>query len=561
MRFSPTRVFLAALALVACAATPALAAVGDVTVFPTPMPGNGSPVAVTTGPDGAIWYAANYFSDPGIASATRTKGRVRREMGGAPPCCSRLIRVAMDGSVSSRGRDPLGTRTMRGLATFGGDLWVATVDDSGSGASRIWRYTMDGAATPFDAMTQPGSLIAGPDGNLWYVSLNADLGRMSASGASQPSLSVSTGSQLVAGQSVAWTWVGSALRRINPDGAVNDFPVGPSGGKLAASPDGSVWFGEATDAVIGRLVPGSAARTTYLDPSLAPDGVAVSPDGIAWFTDRAAGRIVRADTSLGLQYPAVAGAASTANPAIGPDGNLWFVVAKAGGERFFARMLTGTTPANTQAPTASGKVKPGLAITVDNGQWKYLPTGYSYAWQRCNGTDATTCTAIPGATAASYSVTADDVGRGLRAQVSATNLNGSSAPVASNIVTNDSPSSNAISLGKPRRKKYVISIAVKVPGPGSLQLVGTVPGQAAPRKKAREWARKPKPIRVCAPKAVTTTAEGRRMMSCALSARARGLLATKARVVTLSVTFTPTGGTSATKSTPLKVPRIAAKKR
>ncbi|MFM9019245.1 MAG: hypothetical protein ACKORG_07360 [Actinomycetota bacterium] len=561
MRLSPTRTLPIAAALLACACTPAIGAVGDVTTFPTPIPGNGAPVSVTTGPDGALWFAALYWSDPGIASTARAKPRVRREMGDAPPCCSRLIRVAMDGSVSPRGRDPFGTRVINGLTTFAGDLWVAATDNLITGPSRIWRYSTAGATTAFESLPAASDPIPGPDGNLWYTSLFASIGRTSASGAGLPPLPISTGSAFAGGASAAWTFAGSNIRRISADGSVNDFPVPASGGELAPAQDGSVWFGESSDAVIGRLVPGSGAQATFGDGALAPGGVAVSPDGTGWFTDLNAGRVVRADPSLSLQYISVPGATATTLPALGPDGNLWFTFSKTSGERFFARVLTGTVPVSTRAPEASGKVKPGLAITVDNGQWNYAPTAYTHAWQRCNGTDGATCTDIPGATSASYSVTADDVGRGLRARVVATNLNGASVPVTSNIVTNDSPPSNSISLGTARRKKYVLTLQVRVPGPGVLRLIGTVPGQAASRKKARELARKPKPIRACAPKPVTMAAEGRRVMTCTLSSRARSLLATKARVVTLAVTFSPTGGTGATKSVRVKVPRIAPKKR
>ena len=71
------------------------------------------------------------------------------------------------------------------------------------------------------------------------------------------------------------------------------------------------------------------------------------------------------------------------------------------------------------APTLSGSAQPGSALSVDTGLWRPRAGTLSYAWRRCNP-NGRICSPIAGATAATYAVTAADVGHALVAVVSAT---------------------------------------------------------------------------------------------------------------------------------------------
>lgn len=559
MRFSPARSIPLAVALLACASAPAIGAVGDITTFPTRSPANAVPQMPVLGPDGAVWFVGRYVTDPGVTSLALRKRGARREMG-TPPCCSRLIRVGMDGSLSVRGRDVFGSRPISATATYAGNIWAAAEESSG-GPFRIWRYSMDGSATGFDAASIPGKMTAGPDGNLWYQ-VTGGIARMSSSGASLPQLAVDGSAVLVSGLSVAWTALGDpALRRINRDGSTNDFPVPSAAQSAAASPDGSVWWANSSDQKVGRLVPGESPRETSGDGTLTPTGIVVTPNGFAWTNNDSSGRVTRFDTSLAPQGFTIPGAVATVSPVVGSDGNVWLSYLTAGGDWYFARILTGVTPTSTRNPAASGKVKAGLVLTADPGQWDYLPTGYAYAWQRCAAADPSSCTSILGATASTHTVTADDVGGGVRVVVTASNLNGASGGVASNIVTGDSSPSSAFTFGKVTRKGYVITTRVRIPGPGAISQVGAIPGKAKARKPVRGAAAKPKPVRVCAPKSATARAAGTHVIRCVLSKRARTMLASRPLVVTLATTFTPTGGTRSSQNRSVRVPIIAAKRR
>jgi hypothetical protein len=75
--------------------------------------------------------------------------------------------------------------------------------------------------------------------------------------------------------------------------------------------------------------------------------------------------------------------------------------------------------AATEQPTVTGTATAGQTLTASTGTWTGTPTGFTYAWQRCNE-NGRICTAIDGATNATYTVTAADSGHALLAVVQAT---------------------------------------------------------------------------------------------------------------------------------------------
>ena len=79
-------------------------------------------------------------------------------------------------------------------------------------------------------------------------------------------------------------------------------------------------------------------------------------------------------------------------------------------------------PVQAAAPVATGTARTGLVITTSTGSW--LPTGatYAYQWQVDDGTGFAD---ILGATAANYTLTDDEAGLKVRAEITATNADGS----------------------------------------------------------------------------------------------------------------------------------------
>lgn len=557
MRNPPVRVLALALLSVAAACAPAVGAVGDITRFPTPSPGGAFPWDPTVGPDGATWFAATYATDPGIAGMAGRRAARKRAMG-ATPTSSRLIRVALDGTVTSRGATPFAATVLDGLTTFAGDLWALSSDQRGPGPYRAIRYTTNGTHASFGLGAAGYEPIVGPDGNLWYWLVGGAIGRLTSSGASLPQLAVGGVTVLAPGNGVAWTATNApALRRVGPDGSTTDIPTPSQPSHIAASDDGFVWYSDTGSNAIGRMAPnGNVVETN--DLSRSPTGIAVSPDGIAWVTDSNAGRIYRVSPSLSIETLTVPDAAATASPIIGSDGNLWFQYAHTGGGYYFGRVLTGVIPVNTAGPVAAGRVASGQSVTTGDGQWRYAPTRFAYQWQRCDGDNPNTCANIPGSTSASHAVAPADLDRGLRVLVTATNLNGASAAVASNVLTSSSPPATGFTVGRPSRKGYVISTVVGVAGPGTISQLGTVQARSAKSELARK--RKSRAVRACAPRAVAMPGAGTRTIRCVLSPRVRGLLAATRQVVVLKTTFVSRAGGRTTVTSRVTVPRIAKKR-
>ncbi len=83
--------------------------------------------------------------------------------------------------------------------------------------------------------------------------------------------------------------------------------------------------------------------------------------------------------------------------------------------------------ATAPAVTAASAVREGTKLTASSGTWNGAkPMNTETAWLRCNA-DGNGCDVVPGANTASYTLTASDVGRRMRASVTATNVTGSAS--------------------------------------------------------------------------------------------------------------------------------------
>jgi DNA-binding beta-propeller fold protein YncE len=92
-----------------------------------------------------------------------------------------------------------------------------------------------------------------------------------------------------------------------------------------------------------------------------------------------------------------------------------------------------TAPANTTAPTIS-TTTPTVGTTVkvaSNGAWSNSPLAYNDSWENCYTRESKeTCTAIPGAVNATYTLQARDAGYTLKLQVTAINASGATTATA-----------------------------------------------------------------------------------------------------------------------------------
>ena len=83
-------------------------------------------------------------------------------------------------------------------------------------------------------------------------------------------------------------------------------------------------------------------------------------------------------------------------------------------------------PVNSSLPTIAGTAQKGQTLTASNGSWGGVtPIGYAYEWQRCNASGSN-CGSINKATSQNYVASANDVGKTIRVEVTATNADGKS---------------------------------------------------------------------------------------------------------------------------------------
>lgn len=86
-------------------------------------------------------------------------------------------------------------------------------------------------------------------------------------------------------------------------------------------------------------------------------------------------------------------------------------------------MVAAAPPVSLAAPVLAGTAQQGRVLTVSNGSWAGSPTiALTRRWERCT---RATCAPIAGAVAATYTLTATDVGHQVRAVVIAQNAAGS----------------------------------------------------------------------------------------------------------------------------------------
>ena len=81
-------------------------------------------------------------------------------------------------------------------------------------------------------------------------------------------------------------------------------------------------------------------------------------------------------------------------------------------------------PASAGQPSIAGTAVDVQTLVAAPGTWSNAPTRFAYQWKGCDASGAH-CTAIPGATASTYTLTLDNVGATVRVAVTATNAGGS----------------------------------------------------------------------------------------------------------------------------------------
>ena len=254
-----------------------------------------TPIAITFGPDGNIWFTETVGS-PGVVASQARFANV-----------GRIGTITPSGGISEYGVSA-SVALLVGIVT-GPDHNLWAIDRA---ANQVLRVTVSGLVKAYQMPTpnsEPNSIAVGPDGNLWITEIYAgELARMTTSG---------------------------IFTEFKLPGS-SDAPV-----RIAAGPDGNLWVTEA-----GRFGggggPGKVAKVTtsgdfieYLVPEKRgvvgfrqppPGMIVVGPDNNLWFS--AADNLDMVTTSGTFTQYVVPqtgnGATSVRAISAGLGGKVWF---------------------------------------------------------------------------------------------------------------------------------------------------------------------------------------------------------------------------------------------
>jgi virginiamycin B lyase len=229
------------------------------------IPAGSSVLALTAGPDGALWYAGLGRGGGGRLGQVTAAGANEFALPGEPFSANAIV----------TGPDQA--------------LWF-TADD------RIGRRAPDGVLTFFrvPGATSLERIVAAPDA-LWFIT-DSEQG---------------------------------TIGRITTSGTIRLFPVPStlSAEDIAVSADGAIWFTSDVGNQIGQMTPSGRLRTyTLPNQPDSPTAITAGFDGAIWFTSLDIGRITPTGEFTEISVPDRRGYQFNFPEAIttGPDGAIWF---------------------------------------------------------------------------------------------------------------------------------------------------------------------------------------------------------------------------------------------
>jgi len=267
-------------------------------------------------------------------------------------------------------------RAMGALPTITTRHFHASVSTtSGSGPPISW-FNLGG-----NAINSPTKLIAGPDGNVWFIyDLNNGFGKISPSGAVTwwnwdnagdnvnryvTDLAAGPDGNIWLTLNPGYPYVPSILK-VTPAGVFTDYTSGGYFGASAitAGPDGNMWFTDGQ--YVGKITMGGQITEYATLPSNDDLGnIVAGPDGDLWGTDTGQNRIAQISTSGTLlklyQLPSDRDRGPE-SIVVGPDHNLWLTEVAAD---IVGKLTTGGTL--TEYPSWPANGTGGFAYAGDSG--------------------------------------------------------------------------------------------------------------------------------------------------------------------------------------------------
>ena len=189
-------------------------------------------------------------------------------------------------------------------------------------------------ALPKTVAGKPTDIVAGPDGNMWFIDqLNGSICRIESDGTITDFPGLYADSLTVGADGGIWFTDAARIKRLDPWTGVVDNEIWVPGmsywSDLASGPDGNLWLVTGCDDKVMRI---SYAGVIHEFPTTAggcPYQIIAGPDGNMWFTEHYGERVGRITTGGVLtEFPVTGnGGSSVIYPddiTVGPDGNIWF---------------------------------------------------------------------------------------------------------------------------------------------------------------------------------------------------------------------------------------------
>jgi hypothetical protein len=310
--------------------------------------------------------------------------------------------------------------------TSSSDVWVM----NGDGTSPL-KLTSSGDVIGGDAGGRPAehSLAWSPDGTkIAYIRSGSSIWTMNADGTNQRLVYTPPAGTAVL--SLAWSpdgtrilfndIAGGALWTVKTDGT---SPVKVLQEPNSSATDGPVWRSgiPATENMVAPILSGSpVVGESLVAASGAWSPIAGEALSFAWSRCNAAGASCSLTGVADGIYPVTAAdLGSTLQVTVTASGTNGSAVTRA-----LSAVVTAARPTASTLPRIDGPTTVGSTLTMTSaGTWSGSPA-FSLRWGRCDNLGGA-CSAIPGATAGTYTLTSVDAGHQLRLVVTGTNGGGS----------------------------------------------------------------------------------------------------------------------------------------
>src|SRR5215471_10376180 len=205
------------------------------------------PRDLSAGPDGNLWFTADgdrlgFITPQGKMTTFDTHGQLRY------PSAMIIGRITTSGTITTFSAQGNAADPPIALAAGpDGNVYYATIENVFGRVTTAGEVTIAGSKVGGD-FDFPNSITAGPDGNLWFTTFASRIGRMA------------------------------------PSGEVTMFDGGTAGvafpGHIIAGPDGNLWFTNAGNDSVGRITTAGEITTYPGSPAgvKEPGAITVGPD-------------------------------------------------------------------------------------------------------------------------------------------------------------------------------------------------------------------------------------------------------------------------------------------